>query len=102
MEVCTLIIEHALLHVRSGEKERFEAAMRDAKPLIAASPGFQSIAVRRTEEGDKSLYLLLVEWDDIASHKEGFRTSDRYQQWRALLHPFYEPMPEVRYFGEPL
>lgn len=97
-----MITEHAVLKVRPGEVARFESAMQAAKPLIAASPGFQGIAVRRAAEGDESLYLLLVEWDDIASHKEGFRKSDRYQEWRAVLHPFYEPMPEVRYFGEPL
>lgn len=75
-----MIVEHAVLQVRNGEAAAFEAAMRAAKPLIAASPGFRSIAVRPTAEGTDNLYLLLVEWDDIASHKEGFRKSDRYQQ----------------------
>jgi hypothetical protein len=41
-----------------------------------------------------------VVWTDIAAHREGFRTSARYQDWRRLLHGFYEPMPVVEYFGE--
>lgn len=73
--------------------------MAGAKPLIAASPGFNRIDVRRAAESS-GLYLLLVEWDDIASHRDGFRQSDRYQQWREQLHGFYEPMPEVLYFGD--
>jgi heme-degrading monooxygenase HmoA len=96
-----VIIEHALLRVRDGQAANFEAAMAQARPLIAASPGFLGIEVRAAPE-EPGLYLLLVRWVDIASHRDGFRNSERYQQWRALLHGFYEPMPEVRYFGESL
>jgi heme-degrading monooxygenase HmoA len=69
--------------------------------LIAASPGFVGIEVRPACEQD-GLYLLLVKWDSIADHRDGFRKSDRYHAWCALLHNFYDPMPEVSYFGEPL
>jgi heme-degrading monooxygenase HmoA len=93
-----VILEHALLRVRAGESAVFEEAMRQAIPLIAASPGFQGIEVRPASE-TPDLYLLLVRWNDIASHRDGFRTSDRYRQWRALLHGFYDPMPDVIYFG---
>ncbi len=94
-----MIVEHALLRIRSGQVAEFEAAMAKAKPLIASSPGFIDIEVRCASE-EPSLYLLLVKWADIASHRDGFRRSVRYQEWRALLHHFYDPMPEVRYFGD--
>ena len=96
-----MIIEHALLHVRSGEELAFEAAMAEAKPLIAASPGFLGIEVRPSLEV-AGTYLLLVRWQSISDHRDGFRKSGRYDQWRDLLHRFYEPMPEVTYFGDPL
>lgn len=96
-----MIIEHALLQVRAGDEAAFEAAMAEARPLIAASPGFRGIEVRPAAE-KPGLYLLLVRWDSIADHRDGFRKSDRYEQWRALLHPFYDPMPSVDYFGDPL
>jgi heme-degrading monooxygenase HmoA len=96
-----MIIEHALLQVRAGEETAFEAALAQAKPLIAASPGFQGIEVRPAAE-TPGLYLLLVRWDSIADHRDGFRKSDRYEQWRALLHRFYDPMPTVDYFEDPL
>ncbi len=96
-----MIVEHALLHVRSGEESAFEAAMAEAKPLIAASPGFLGIEVRPAIE-TPGLYLLLVRWETVADHRKGFRQSARYEQWRALLHRFYDPMPTVDYFGDPL
>ena len=94
-----MITEHALLHIRKGQSAAFEAAMIKAKPLIAVSPGFLGIEVRHASEED-DLYLLLVEWESIAHHRDGFRVSARYQEWRALLHGFYDPMPVVRYFGD--
>lgn len=94
-----MIVEHALLQVKPGQGEAFEAAMRAARPLIAASPGFVEIEVRPAAER-ADLYLLRVVWTDVAAHRDGFRTSDRYQDWRGLLHGFYEPMPVVEYYGE--
>lgn len=94
-----MILEHALLHIRPGQSDAFEAAMRRAHPLIAASPGFLSIEVRPAAE-QADLYLLTVAWQDIASHRDGFRTSDRYKNWRDLLHGYYDPTPTVTYFAE--
>jgi heme-degrading monooxygenase HmoA len=96
-----VIVEHALLHVRAGQEQNFEAAMREARPLIAASPGFIDIEVRRGA-GRVGLYLLLVKWTSIEAHRDGFRKSDRYPRWSALLHQFYDPMPVIAYFGQSL
>jgi heme-degrading monooxygenase HmoA len=96
-----MIIEHALLQVRSGEELAFEAAMAEAKPLIVASPGFLGIEVRPSAQ-TAGTYLLLVRWQSIAHHRDEFRQSDRYKQWRDLLHRFYDPIPSVSYFGDPL
>ena len=95
------VIEHALLPVRAGSEAAFEAAVAEARPLIEASPGFISLQIRRPT-GTGQPYLLLAEWRSIADHRDGFRQSDRYQQWRALLHRFYDPVPVVSYFGEAL
>lgn len=92
-----MIIEHALLTVRPGEQERFEAAFGEARPLIAATPGFRGLRLSRCLERDTG-YLLLVEWDRLADHTEGFRGSPAYQEWKALLHSFYDPFPVVEHF----
>jgi heme-degrading monooxygenase HmoA len=96
-----MILESALLDVKPGAEAGFEAAMKEARPLIAATPGFRSIAVRRCLE-TPNRYLLLVEWDRLEDHTVGFRQSARYEQWRALLHHFYEPFPRVEHFGQDL
>jgi len=94
-----MILESAILDVRPGETAAFEAAIKEARPLIAATPGFRSIAVRRCIE-TPNRYLLLVEWEKLEDHTVGFRRSARYEKWRALLHHFYAPFPHVEHFGE--
>jgi heme-degrading monooxygenase HmoA len=53
----------------------------------------------RPQCDDPQRYLLLVRWQARADHTEGFRRSERYRRWKALLHPFYEPFPVVEHFG---
>jgi heme-degrading monooxygenase HmoA len=96
-----MIVEQGLLFVREGQSAAFEAALKSARPLIEASPGFISMIVRPALE-EEGTYLLLVTWESIAHHRDGFRRSERYGTWRALLHGFYQPMPQIRYFGDPL
>ena len=96
-----MIMEHALLNVRSGQSAAFEHAISQAVPLIAATPGFVDMELRPCVERE-NLYLLLVRWRSVEDHEAGFRQSERYRRWQNLLHHFYEPFPEVLHFGEPL
>lgn len=96
-----MIREVAILNVRTGQEAAFEQAMRRARPLIEASPGFGKLELRRCAEV-RNRYLLLVDWQRIEDHTEGFRQSSRYQEWRALLHHFYDPFPTVEHYGEPI
>jgi heme-degrading monooxygenase HmoA len=96
-----VILEVAVLDVRPGQEEAFEAAMRAARPLIAATPGFEGIEVRRCHEAVHR-YLLLVTWARLEDHTVGFRQSSRYAAWRDLLHRFYDPFPTVEHYGEPI
>ena len=75
--------------------------MKQARPLIAASPGCLGVEVRRCLE-KPNRYLLLVNWRDLEDHTVGFRQSAAYQEWRNLLHRFYDPMPVVEHYAPPL
>lgn len=92
-----MITEHALLEVVPGRELEFVAAMDQAKTLIAASPGFHSLRVERGVERTNR-FLLLVEWESLEDHTEGFRGSPAYQEWRGALHHFYDPFPVVEHF----
>jgi len=95
--LAAMVLEVAILNVRAGEAEAFEAAFRDAQPLLSASPGYQRHQLRRCVEADHR-YLLLVWWDSLESHTQGFRGSPRYEHWRDRLHHFYDPFPTVEHY----
>lgn len=97
-----MIIEHALLNVKSGQRFEFISAMQAAYPYISHQKGFISLEIlpaadSQAGKGDNQ-FLLLARWDNIESHKVGFRGSEDYQKWSALLHHFYDPMPTVEYY----
>jgi heme-degrading monooxygenase HmoA len=43
-------------------------------------------------------YILLVRWDSLAAHEQGFRESAEYGEWKRLLHHFYDPFPTVSHY----
>jgi heme-degrading monooxygenase HmoA len=94
-----VILEHALLPVIPGQEADFEAAFAEAKAIIAAMPGFVDLQLSRSIETPNE-YLLLVHWESVEAHEQGFRGSPEYGRWRALLHRFYEPFPVVEHFAE--
>jgi heme-degrading monooxygenase HmoA len=96
-----VVLEAAVLNVIGGGERAFEQAMRTARPLIEATPGFVSVDLHRCME-TRNRYLLLVRWESLEDHTIGFRHSDRYEQWRDLLHHFYEPFPVVEHYSETL
>lgn len=93
-----MILEAAMLQVRPGKEGAFEAAFRRASPLIAATDGYVSHELHRCLEA-AGKYLLLVRWQTLEDHTVGFRLSPAYEEWRALLHHFYDPFPTVEHFA---
>ncbi len=96
-----MILEVAILNVRDGATDAFEAAFREASPIIASMPGYLSHELRPCVESS-TRYILLVRWRCLEDHTVEFRQSAQYQQWRGLLHHFYNPFPTVEHYGEPI
>jgi heme-degrading monooxygenase HmoA len=92
-----MILEVAVLDIKPGLSAEFEAAFQVAKNIIAAMPGYISHELQQClENGDR--YILLVRWQTLEDHTIGFRQSVQYQEWRALLHHFYDPFPVVEHY----
>ena len=84
-----------------GREADFEAAFAEARSLIAASPGSRRLSLSRCLERPGTS-LLLVEWERLGDHTEGFRGSVAHQHWRDLLRSSYDPFPTVEHSCEVL
>ena len=91
------VLEVARLDVKPGETEAFERDFRRARSLPAQIAGYQKLELRRCAE-DANRYLLLIWWDTLEAHTEGFRGSPEYEEWRAILHHYYDPFPVVEHY----
>jgi heme-degrading monooxygenase HmoA len=94
-----MILEVVMLPVIPGKELEFEAAFRQASPIIASMKGYVSHDLHRCIESP-SKYLLIVGWETLEDHTIGFRGSAEYQEWKRLLHHFYDPFPVVEHFEQ--
>ncbi len=93
-----MILEVAMLEVKPGKEREFESAFAVAQEIISSIPGYCSHQLQRCLENG-SRYVLLVNWETLEAHTNGFRNSPQYREWKKLLHHFYEPFPVVEHFS---
>ncbi len=92
-----MILEVAILNIKQGLSKDFENSFSEARKIISSMEGFISCELKKCiEHNDK--YILLVNWESIEAHEEGFRKSEAYQEWKQLLHHYYDPFPTVEHY----
>ncbi|MGI9531356.1 antibiotic biosynthesis monooxygenase family protein [Lutimonas sp.] len=92
-----MVLEVAILEVKDGLSEDFEMNFAIAERIIASQRGYISHELKKCLEQNNK-YLLLVNWESVEDHEIGFRGSASYQEWKQLLHHFYEPFPVVEHY----
>jgi heme-degrading monooxygenase HmoA len=92
------ILEVAILNIKKGLSKDFEINFKKAESIISSMKGYISHQLKKCiEQEDK--YILLVNWETLEDHEIGFRKSGKYQEWKKLLHHFYEPFPSVEHYA---
>lgn len=92
-----MILEVAILDVKPGSEKNFELSFNQAQAIISSMKGCVAHQLQKSIE-KQNRYILLVKWETLADHTKGFRGSPEYQQWKKLLHHYYEPFPEVEHY----
>jgi heme-degrading monooxygenase HmoA len=94
-----MVLEIADFAVLPGSEEKFAAAYREAVAHVAATPGFHTARMTRGIESP-SRFVLLIEWDSVEAHTVGFRESENFAKWRALIGPYFDGPPRVEHFAD--
>ncbi|MGV3541391.1 MAG: antibiotic biosynthesis monooxygenase family protein [Rufibacter sp.] len=92
-----MILEVAILTVIPERVQAFEASFLKAQKIISTMRGYQGHQLQKCLEVPNQ-YILLVHWQSLEDHTIGFRQSPEYQQWKQLLHHFYDPFPTVEHY----
>jgi heme-degrading monooxygenase HmoA len=94
-----MILEAVHIQVRPGQSSEFESAFLEAQTIISTVPGYISHELHHCVEQQDG-YILLVRWQTLKDHEVGFRKSEKYQEWKKLLHHFYDPFPTVLHYEQ--
>ncbi|MER5184061.1 antibiotic biosynthesis monooxygenase family protein [Streptomyces sp. NPDC002896] len=94
-----VVVEHAELTVEAGREEEFQEVFGKAREVLAEADGFRWAELLRCEERPGT-FLLLVGWESVEAHTVGFRESERFGRWRALVGPFFAEPPAVEHYHE--
>ncbi|GAA6618034.1 antibiotic biosynthesis monooxygenase family protein [Scytonema sp. NUACC26] len=92
-----MILEVAILQIKPGKTQEVETAFKLASSIISSMHGYINHELQRCLEVENQ-YILLVRWQNLEDHTVCFRQSPEYEQWRQLLHHFYEPFPTVEHY----
>ncbi|MDP3834491.1 MAG: antibiotic biosynthesis monooxygenase family protein [Hydrogenophaga sp.] len=92
-----MILEHADIRIDPLKSSAFEEAiLRGVTTVIAHARGFKGYKVNRSIESP-GRYLLMIYWETLEDHTVGFRGSDAFPQWRAIVGPFFAQPPVVEH-----
>ena len=93
-----MILEHADITIAPGQNAAFEEAIqRGIATVISKSEGFVDAKVHKGIESPER-YLLTIRWRTLENHTVDFRGSAAFQEWRAIVGPFFARPPVVEHF----
>jgi heme-degrading monooxygenase HmoA len=93
-----MITEIAVVDILVGQEKDFESALSIAvSTVLPQAQGFLGFQLHRGIESP-STYTFLIEWNTLEDHTVGFRESDLFIQWRALIGKHFASPPRVEHW----
>ena len=93
------VLEVAHVSVLAGHEAAFIADLRQAADtLLPQAAGFRGFTAHGWCVERPGVFLFTITWDSIDDHMVGFRESDLFTAWRALIGPHFDGAPLVEHF----
>lgn len=95
-----MVLEVAHVPVLPGHEEEFELALREAADtVLPRARGFREFTGVGWGVERPSVYCFTIAWDSLDDHMVGFRESELFAQWRALIGRHFDGVPAVEHFA---
>ena len=93
-----MILEIADIRIKPGTQTQFETAIEQGvKNVISKAKGFKGYKINKVVESPER-YVLMIFWQTLENHTVDFRESPAFQEWRALVGPYFAVPPAVEHF----
>ncbi|MGW8270999.1 MAG: antibiotic biosynthesis monooxygenase family protein [Burkholderiales bacterium] len=92
-----MILELADIRIAPGKQAEFDAAIKKGvETVISKAKGFRGYKINKSIETPER-YVLMIFWDTVENHTVDFRGSPAFQEWRAIVGPFFATPPVVEH-----
>lgn len=93
-----MILEIVDIRIQAGKQAEFDrAVVQGVENVIAKAKGFCGHRIHRGIESAER-YIVMLYWETLENHTVDFRGSSGFQEWRAIVGPFFAQPPAVEHF----
>jgi hemoglobin len=92
-----MVVEYIRYRISEDRRAGFEDAYEKAQEPLRASEHCLSWELSHAVE-EPEHYILRIEWDSLAGHEQGFRSSPEFQEFFGAVSPFVREIEEMRHY----
>lgn len=92
-----MVIEYIRYEVPADRHAEFLAAYASAAAELAESSHCLRFDVSQGVE-EPNNFMVRIEWDSVAGHEQGFRTSPEFPSFFAKVKPFFAQIREMKHY----
>jgi heme-degrading monooxygenase HmoA len=94
-----MILELVDIRIHAGKQQEFDAALtKGLQQVISKARGYKDHQVNKGIETPER-YVLMIYWETLENHTVDFRQSPAFQEWRAIVGPYFAAPPMVEHFN---
>jgi quinol monooxygenase YgiN len=84
--------------VPAGQASAFEEAYRKTEPILQNSSHCLGYRLLRGVEEPEN-WVLLLTWDSVEGHEQGFRKEPGFREFLSLVKPFLGQVQEMKHYS---
>ena len=92
-----MITEVATIRILPGTQKQFEAAVSQAVEVFRRAEGCTGLHLEHCIE-EPETYCVMIGWRSLEDHTVRFRNGELFQEWRALVGPYFAEAPSVSHY----
>ena len=92
-----MITEIAIFQAIPGKEDAFAQGIQQGIQVTRRDPGCRSVVVQRCIE-DPARFVLVIQWDSVEAHTEGFRKSPLFAEYRSHINGLFQDNPVVHHY----
>ncbi|WP_028776709.1 antibiotic biosynthesis monooxygenase family protein [Shimazuella kribbensis] len=92
-----MIVEIIRYQIAEEQEETFLEAYRQGGKYLAESPNCLGFEVIKGIDKPQN-FIVRIHWDSMDGHMKGFRSSDHFRSFFALVRPFFQSIQEMDHY----